>query len=156
MIIPCPWKFGQRPSGIEPFRLVICGTRTYENYKQLERVLDRITFWHPITDVWIGGIGTKIERGGEWVWVGADAMGTEWAVRRWHVRKIVWADWKKFSERAGPIRNTKMAKEVAQETNGGKRAVLAAFWDGKSRGTKDMLAKFKLYCPHGRIKIVRF
>lgn len=153
MIYPCPWKAGHRPDGINPFRLVVCGTRTYEDYKRMERVLDRVTFWHPVTDVWIGGMGNKIERGGEWVWIGADALANEWAAKRWHTRKLVHADWKKYKAQAGPIRNTDMAKQVAAE---GGRSLLVAFWDGKSPGTKDMISKYRKYCPAGKIKIVRY
>lgn len=155
-IYPCPWKTGQRPAGVNPLRLVVCGTRTYEDYDKLERVLDRLTFWHPVTDVWIGGFGTRIERGGEWVWVGADALANRWATKRWHLRKLVHADWTKYKTNAGPIRNTDMAKQVAAELeiHGGK-SLLVAFWDGESPGTKDMIAKYKKYVPAGAVKIVR-
>jgi len=40
------------------------------------------------------------------------------------------ADWSKHGKSAGPIRNLQMA-EYADE--------LVAFWDGKSRGTKNMI-----------------
>jgi hypothetical protein len=42
------------------------------------------------------------------------------------------ADWDKHGKAAGPIRN----QQMAQEADG-----LIAFWDGKSRGTKDMIQK---------------
>ena len=40
------------------------------------------------------------------------------------------ADWKKYGKSAGYVRNSEMA-EVAES--------LIAFWDGKSRGTKNMI-----------------
>ena len=42
------------------------------------------------------------------------------------------ADWGNYGKSAGPIRNQEMA--LAAD-------VLIAFWDGKSRGTKDMIEK---------------
>lgn len=42
------------------------------------------------------------------------------------------ADWKGEGRAAGPIRNAKMAEDGD---------VLLAFWDGKSRGTLDMITK---------------
>lgn len=42
------------------------------------------------------------------------------------------ADWNAHGKAAGPIRNQQMAQEAD---------VLIAFWDGKSRGTKDMIEK---------------
>lgn len=44
--------------------------------------------------------------------------------------KIFPADWDKYGRRAGPIRNREMA-EYAD--------ALLAYWDGKSRGTKNMI-----------------
>ena len=42
------------------------------------------------------------------------------------------ADWKKYGRRAGPIRNTKIAKGAD---------VIYAFWDGESPGTADVIRK---------------
>ena len=44
--------------------------------------------------------------------------------------KIIQADWQKYGKRAGPIRN----KEMADYAD-----TLIAFWDGQSRGTKNMI-----------------
>ncbi|MFD1444284.1 hypothetical protein [Thermoactinomyces vulgaris] len=44
------------------------------------------------------------------------------------------AEWKKYGKKAGPLRNAKMAENAD---------ALVAFWDGKSRGTKDMIETAK-------------
>ena len=44
------------------------------------------------------------------------------------------ADWDFHDKRAGPIRNRRMLKG-----DGNPATHLIAFWDGKSRGTKDMI-----------------
>ena len=49
------------------------------------------------------------------------------------------ADWNKYGRAAGPIRNGEMAKHGTH---------LLAFWDGKSRGTKNMIETAK---KHGLI-----
>lgn len=61
---------------------------------------------------------------------GADALGERYAQERGSLLETFPADWKVHGKAAGPIRNTKMA-EVAD--------ALIAFWDGKSRGTKNMI-----------------
>lgn len=45
------------------------------------------------------------------------------------------ADWS-MGKRAGPLRNEQMAKWASEGT---ERGLLVAVWDGKSRGTQDMI-----------------
>lgn len=61
---------------------------------------------------------------------GADALGERYAQERGFLLETYPADWKVLGKADGPIRNAKMA-EVAD--------ALIAFWDGKSRGTKNMI-----------------
>ena len=64
---------------------------------------------------------------------GADKCGEAWAkenmvaIRHFRITK---AQWEKYGKSAGPRRNRAMA-QVAD--------CLVAFWDGKSRGTKNMI-----------------
>lgn len=44
------------------------------------------------------------------------------------------ADWDKYGRAAGPIRNKQMLEYILEEN-----PIVAAFWDGKSRGTKNMI-----------------
>ena len=61
---------------------------------------------------------------------GADALGERYARERGYELEMYPADWKAHGRAAGPIRNAQMAS-VAH--------ALIAFWDGKSRGTKNMI-----------------
>lgn len=63
---------------------------------------------------------------------GVDMMGWYWARSKNIPRKEYPADWNKFRKRAGFIRNQKMAENAD---------ALIAVWDGKSRGTKDMMQR---------------
>ena len=61
---------------------------------------------------------------------GADRLGQEWAFDNKKLVKLFPADWRTHGRAAGPIRNQEMAK-VAHR--------VIVFWDGKSRGTKNMI-----------------
>jgi len=68
---------------------------------------------------------------------GVDRAGEEWAtscglkVTRFPVTP---ADWRTYGRFAGPKRNEQMAKYAD---------ALLAFWDGKSRGTRDMIDRMR-------------
>ncbi len=65
---------------------------------------------------------------------GADELG-EWYARRLGYRiKFFEAEWNKHGKKAGMLRNLKMAKYAD---------TLIAFWDGKSRGTNNMITVAK-------------
>ena len=65
---------------------------------------------------------------------GADYLGEQWAeFNQYRVEKFP-ADWDTHGKSAGPKRNRQMA-EYAD--------ALVAFWDGKSRGTKNMIDEAK-------------
>lgn len=72
---------------------------------------------------------------------GADMVGYD--IAETHGLKIekFFADWDKYGDAAGPIRNEEMAKYAAEKGNG----VLLAFWDGESKGTKSMINYAKKY-----------
>lgn len=61
---------------------------------------------------------------------GADLLGEQFANEYGFQTIIKPADWQKYGRSAGPKRNTEMA-EISD--------ALIAFWDGKSRGTKNMI-----------------
>lgn len=61
---------------------------------------------------------------------GADMLGAQWAVLHAVDVKEFPADWNTHGKAAGPIRN----KEMAEYAD-----TLIAFWDGKSKGTKNMI-----------------
>ncbi len=61
---------------------------------------------------------------------GVDVMGEEWAEKNGIPVKVFKADWKTYGRAAGPKRNEQMA-EYAE--------ALLAIWDGKSKGTANMI-----------------
>lgn len=62
---------------------------------------------------------------------GADTYASAWAFELGLEQEKHPADWSKHGNAAGPIRNQEMAKLGA--------ALCFAFWDGKSRGTLNMI-----------------
>lgn len=67
---------------------------------------------------------------------GADTFAEDYAAANGLRCKVFAAEWDRYGRAAGPIRNRQMM-QYASEENG---AVLA-FWDGKSKGTKNMIGQ---------------
>ena len=100
-------------------KLIIAGSRTFTDYKKLCEVCDQ--FLQGQTDVEIiSGAYYK----------GADRLGEQYAKERGYEITKLPADWKRFGRAAGPKRNEQMANYAD---------ALIAFWDGKSRGTLNMM-----------------
>lgn len=119
--------------GIErPFRVIIAGSRDFDDFGTLCRVCDHmLSKRHPIEVVC--GMAK-----------GADLLGKRYADERGHLVAEFPADWKSFGKSAGMIRNMRMAEYSD---------ALIAFWDGSSRGTKNMIElakglglKTKVHC----------
>jgi hypothetical protein len=109
------------------FHLLVCGTRTFDDAQLLFTTLDNLLREKLRThDVVIvqGECPT-----------GADLFAREYAEERCLMLPCDYAaDWTKHGKAAGPIRNTAMVA-VAD--------ACVAFWDGKSSGTLDAIAKAK-------------
>lgn len=97
-------------------KVIIAGGRDCIEYNLLLDAIEQSKF--EITEV-IGG-GAK----------GADELGMIWATNNDIKFTKFPADWNKNGNAAGPIRNRQMA---------GYGEALIALWDGKSRGTKNMI-----------------
>jgi hypothetical protein len=67
---------------------------------------------------------------------GADHWGEEWAHSKYYTVVRFHPDWDKHGKKAGPIRNREMA-EYAE--------YCVCFWDGKSKGTKNMIELAREY-----------
>lgn len=65
---------------------------------------------------------------------GVDISGWHWAIENNIPVRMFPADWKAHGKAAGPLRNKQMAEYSSQ---------LIAFWDGKSRGTRNMIETAK-------------
>ena len=104
-------------------RIIIAGSRDFNNYKKLETTMD--DYLKSVRDE------VEIICGGA---RGADSLGEIYA--QFHNIKCVKfpADWDKYGKSAGYRRNVQMA-EYAEKENG----ILFAFWDGQSKGTKHMI-----------------
>jgi hypothetical protein len=124
-------------------KVLVCGTRTFKDYDLLKEKLDIYLFL--LTDPIIVTGGQKLWDHFEQDYVGADRLAEKYATRNMFLLRIFHADWNKLGKKAGPIRNSEMAKHAD---------LCVAFWDGKSRGTADMIHKMR---KRGKpVKIVRF
>lgn len=75
-----------------------------------------------------GFVVTEVYSGGAH---GVDTAGETWAKSQNIPVRVFPADWETFGKRAGMLRNETMASQADQ---------LIAIWDGKSPGTKHMIA----------------
>lgn len=98
-------------------KTIIAGSRTITDYKVLSDVLNTLVEF-PITQVFSGGAR------------GVDSLAIQWAHEKNLPLQIFHADWDTHGKAAGPIRNQLMAAHAE---------ALVALWDGKSRGTANMI-----------------
>lgn len=101
-------------------RVLVCGSRHFNDYSRLKEVLDEIHKATPIEEIIQGGAR------------GADRLSVEWAVQNVIFQREWKADWDVHGKRAGPIRNYQMLRE-------GKPDQVVAFLAPGSRGTKHMV-----------------
>lgn len=104
----------------DQYRVIIAGGRYFSDYELLKEKCDEFL---------------QDETGEEIVIIsghalGADSLDERYAQERGFKIETYPADWKKYGRAAGPIRNEQMAN-IAN--------ALIAFWDGKSKGTKNMI-----------------
>lgn len=101
---------------MDKLKVIVAGGRDFDDYEQLCVALaEKLNK----TDIIISG-GAK----------GADTLAEKYAKEFGHEFELFPAEWKKFGNAAGPIRNLEMAEE------GDK---LIVFWNGTSSGTKNMI-----------------
>jgi len=105
--------------------IIIAGCRDFDDYSVVEKEMMNFI------GKFIGKVEIEIISGGA---TGADALGERFAKEHNLPLRIVKADWKNLGRSAGPARNEKMAHMAG---------TLVAFWDGKSRGTKNMIENAK-------------
>lgn len=103
------------------YKIIVSGSRDFSDYNLLKTTLDSFIENHPDNHIVIIS-GTAR---------GADKMGEKYARERGYQLLSYPADWKRYGKMAGFIRNGIMAK------NGD---ALVAFWDGESKGTKNMIS----------------
>lgn len=114
-------------------KIIIAGSRTFDDFALLEKTMDRLT--RKLKKVIVLS-GTA---------EGADALGEKWAYSRWHTVMRYHPEWDRHGKKAGAIRNAEMVKDADG---------LIAFWDGESPGTADVLCKARR--KGIKVKIVLF
>lgn len=110
-------------------RIIIAGTRTFNDYKLLKHKVNEIIQKDFITDAHVSIISGTCE--------GADQLGEKFAEENGYYVSRFPAEWDLYGRDAGMIRNKKMAKFAMEDDSIG---VLIAFWNGKSPGTRGMLS----------------
>lgn len=106
---------------MENQRIIIAGGRDFMDYALLKDTCDRL-----LRESTMGQQPIIVSGHAN----GADMLGERYAMERGWQTDIHPADWKRHGRAAGPIRNREMALGSS---------ALIAFWDGKSRGTKNMI-----------------
>jgi len=102
-----------------PFRCLVVGSREFEDYETLCKVLDKIL--QNYEDVEIVSGGAK----------GADSLAERYAKEHGYALKVFPANWNKYGKSAGWRRNTEMHKYISTFPNRG----VIAFYNGTSKGT---------------------
>jgi len=108
-------------SDYPPFRVIIAGTRSFNDYELLRDSCNNLLSEKQRTHTVVVISGTAR---------GADQMGERYAKERGFQLRRFPADWEQYGKSAGHIRNAKMADNAD---------ALIAFWDGESKGTKNMI-----------------
>lgn len=111
-------------------KVIIAGSRSLNDYLWMDHWLYKITQDGQIKFEVVSGMAK-----------GIDSMAVEWAKRNGYSWKEFPADWS-LGKGAGYIRNKQMA-EYAD--------LLIAFWDGKSKGTLNMINTMKSLGKHGKV-----
>lgn len=108
-------------------RIIVAGSRTFNDYQLLSKELDDV----------IRTIGDTVEivSGGA---NGADKLGERYASERGLCLAHFTANWDKYGKSAGMIRNKDMLDYAMHGS-----PYLVAFWDGKSKGTENMINRAK-------------
>ncbi len=111
-------------------RIIICGSRTWKSYPIVESELQMamVRLWGYTVRPQFELV-TVVEGGA----AGADCIGKNAAYNLGCSIETFRADWTKHGKAAGHIRNDEMARAGA--------ALCLAFWDGKSKGTLDMIGR---------------
>ncbi len=104
-------------------RIIVAGGRDFSDYPFLREKMDEILKTLDGDAEIISGHAA-----------GADLLGERYAIERCLLLKVMPADWESNGKAAGVLRNQQMLDYAL-----GAEPMVVAFWDGKSRGTRDMI-----------------
>ena len=116
---------------METFRVIIAGSRNYEDFYSLSSFC-KICLSKKSNIEIVSGHAK-----------GADLLGERFSKENGYRLKLFPAEWDKYGLAAGPKRNKAMAAYAD---------ALIAFWDGSSKGTKNMIELAKRNNLEVRIK----
>lgn len=106
------------------FKIVVCGSRNFENYPLLRKVMGDVVAHvcaeHPAAEIIIVSGGAR----------GADMLGEKFAAESGLSVERFPANWRRFGRGAGPRRNAQMAAVAS---------LVVAFPIGASKGTANMI-----------------
>ena len=108
-------------------KLIVAGGRDFNDYELLKEKLDYFLCVSKEIEIVSGGQKTINPDGPHY---GADYLGECYAKEKGFYLTVFPADWKTHGKAAGMIRNKQMAEYATH---------LVAFWDGESKGTKNMI-----------------
>ncbi len=97
-------------------KILVSGSRGWSDKRIIREALPK------------GGNVTVVHGGA----LGADQLASEVAQERGFAEWVFTPDWEGLGRKAGPIRNRNMLEQTDPDE-------VLVFWDGKSRGTKNML-----------------
>lgn len=103
-------------------KTIIAGNRNYTNKRFIDNQIREYMKHTPISEILEGGA------------TGVDELAGLFAITNNIPRKTFYAPWAKYGKQAGPIRNEDMVRQAD---------ALLAFWDGRSRGTADIIRRAK-------------
>lgn len=124
---------------VELPHLLVCGGRDFADRELLISKLEQFT----------AGLGPKIVVVTGACPRGADKLAEEWASKKFHRIMRFHPEWSR-GPKAGPERNQEMVDYLKPLRD----RFAAAFWDGKSRGTKDCVERVR--AAGIPLKIVRY
>lgn len=107
-------------------RIIVCGSRKFNNKELLFSALDTILSEFDDVEIVSGHAA------------GADLFAEEYAIAKNLKLAVFHADWNQYGKAAGPIRNRDMLEYARQGD-----PLVIAFWDGQSRGTRNMITLAK-------------
>ena len=105
---------------MKKYRVIVAGCRNFDDYARLKAELEAYFLTlEPWEIIIVSGCAD-----------GADALGERYADEHGLKTERFPAEWERYGRAAGPKRNMQMAKAAD---------AVVVFWDGKSRGTKNMI-----------------
>lgn len=101
-------------------KLLIVGSRTFNDYEILCKIVDGLVPNYPNLEIVSGGS------------IGADSLAERYANEHSIPVKVYKADWDQFGKKAGFLRNFQMHEYISTDPN----RLCVVFWDGESVGAQ--------------------